>query len=224
MDVMSEKCYLCEAEKFSMEHVPARCFFPEEPEYRKDLIKVPSCQQHNENTSKDDEYVRNIICMSIGNNSVAFKQFIDKVIKSFQHSPALQSQTLHNSQKVYVEEEQCLQQTFAFQIDRDRFDKVMKKIGYALYYHEYNKVWQHGLLIATDNLLDANMQPDELGGVIRIFRPLLKVPVFNGKNPKVFQYKFAETEEGEVILWMKFYEGFEVFIIPNTGTNKPDEI
>ena len=221
---MSEKCYLCEAEKFSMEHVPARCFFPEEPEYRKDLIKVPSCQQHNENTSKDDEYVRNIICMSIGNNSVAFKQFIDKVIKSFQHSPALQSQTLQNTRKVYVEGKEGIQHTFAFEIDRNRFDKVMKKIGYALYYHTYNKVWQRGLIVATDCLLNIGLQQDEYGQLISMYRQQIIEPIFDGKNPKVFQYKFQETESEEVILWMKFYEGFEVFIIPNTNTSRPDEI
>ena len=222
---MSEICYLCSEEKFSMEHVPAKCFFPEESEYRKDLIMVPSCKKHNEDTSKDDEYVRNIICMSIGNNSVAFKQFIDKVLESFQHSPALKSQTLQKVQKVYVkEEENNIEPALAFQIDRERFDKVMKKIGYALYYHEYGKVWQRGLIVATEFLLDINMQQDELGKMIQEFKPQLITPKFDGENPKVFQYKFGETTTEDVILWMKFYEGFEVFIIPNTSTTRPDSI
>ena len=219
---MSENCYLCEEEKCSVEHVPAKCFFPEESENRKDLITVPSCKKHNEDTSKDDEYVRNIICMSIGNNSIAYQQFIKKVLKSFEHSPALQNQTLQTTKQVFVKEQQNLQQTFAFEIDRDRFDKVMKKIGYALYYHEFGKVWQRGLIIATDFLLNSDMQQDELGELISNIRSELVIPVFDGKNPKVFQYKFRETETEDVILWMKFYEGFEVFVIPNTGPNKPD--
>ena len=221
---MSENCYLCGEEKCSVEHVPAKCFFPEESEYRKNLITVPSCKMHNENTSKDDEYVRNIICMSIGNNAIAYQQFIDKVLKSFQRRPALKSKTLQTTKPVYVQEQQKMQQTFAFEIDRDRFDKVMKKIGYALYYHEYGQVWKRGLIVATDFLLDANMQQDELGELISGIRSELITPEFDGNNPKVFQYKFGETNGEDVILWMKFYEGFEVFIIPNINTNQPDII
>lgn len=218
---MNETCYLCEGEKHSKEHVPARCFFPKEDQYRKNLIKVSSCKKHNEDTSKDDEYVRNIICMSIGNNAVAYKQFIEEVLKSFQHSPALQNQTLQTKKQVYVKKCQNVKPTFAFSIDRDRFDKVMKKIGYALYYYKYGKVWQRELIVATEFLLDKYMHQDELGELISSIKSELKMPEFDGENPQVFQYKFEETETEDVILWMKFYEGFEVFIIPNTNTSNP---
>lgn len=221
---MKESCYLCGEEKCSVEHVPAKCFFPKESEYRQNLITVPSCKMHNEDTSKDDEYVRNIICLSIGNNAIAYKQFIEKVLKSFQKSSRLMSQTFQNTQHLFVKEEQRIKSTLAFQIDRERFDKVMKKIGYALYYHKYGKVWQRGLIVATEFLLDENMQQDELGEMIKEFKPLLNTPMFDGNNPKVFQYTFGETDNEDVILWMRFYEGFEVFVIPNTETNQPDNI
>ena len=221
---MDQYCYLCGEPKTSAEHVPARCFFPKDSEFRKDLIKVPSCARHNEATSMDDEYVRNIICMSIGTNPIAFRQFIEEVQKSFEHSIKLQQSTFQNTQKVYVEGREGIQTTFAFEIDRNRFDKVMKKIGYALYYHKYNKVWQRGLIVATDCLLNVGMQQDENGQLISLYRQLMIEPIFDGKNPKVFQYKFQETECEDVILWMKFYEGFEVFIIPNTNTSRPEEI
>lgn len=225
MNAMSDICYLCGKDKFSMEHVPAKCFFPEGSEYRKDLIKVPSCKKHNEDTSKDDEYVRNIICMSIGNNSIAFNQFIDKVLESFQHSPALKSQTFQKVQQVYIKGRgQNIKPVLSFQIDRERFDKVMKKIAYALYYHEYGEVWQRGLFVATEFLLDNNMQQDEFGEMIQEIKPQLVIPEFDGENPKVFQYKFRETTTEDVILWMKFYEGFEVFVVPNTNTSRPDSI
>lgn len=219
---MSDNCYLCGGKKCSVEHVPAKCFFPEDAEYRMNLITVPSCKDHNENTSRDDEYVRNIICMSIGNNAIAYKQFIDKVIKSFEHSPALQKQTLKNTKQVYIKKDEEVQQTFAFKIDIDRFDKVMKKIGYALYYHEFGMVWQKGLIIFSDYLLNDEMQLDELGELISHYRSEFGTSTFDGDNPKVFQYKFQETNSEDVILWMKFYEGFEVFVVPKTDTNQPD--
>ena len=57
-------CYICGQPATSKEHSPARCFFPK-GEIKGELTKVDSCRIHNEDTSKDDEYVRNIIAMTI---------------------------------------------------------------------------------------------------------------------------------------------------------------
>lgn len=222
---MAKTCYLCGAPKFSVEHVPAKCFFPEDPAFRKNLITVPSCSRHNECTSKDDEYIRNVICMSIGTNAIAFKQFIDKVQESFRNSSALAEMTFNNTKQVYIKNEKDdFQQTFAFEIDRERFDKVMKKIGYALFYNQFKKIWQRGLFVATDCLLMNGAQQDDFGEIVQYAKKYIDVPSYDGQNPKVFQYKFLETEGEDVILWMRFYEGFDVFIIPNTTTAKPDDI
>lgn len=222
---MANTCYLCGAPKVSVEHVPAKCFFPENSTFRKNLITVPSCSKHNERTSKDDEYVRNVICMSIGTNAVAFKQFIDKVQESFTHSPYLAGMTFNNTERVYLKDEKNhFQQTFAFEIDRNRFDKIMKKMGYALYYNNFRRIWQRGLIVATDCLLNRGMQQDELGQLVQEAKKQFELPPFDGQNPQVFQYKFMGTDGNDVILWMRFYEGFDVFIIPNTDTSQPDEI
>lgn len=222
---MTNTCYICGAPKFSMEHVPAKCYFPKDSALRKNLVKVPSCKNHNEDTSKDDEYVRNVICMSIGTNAIAFKQFINEVMKSFSNSPKLMDLTFQNTKQVYVDgANDSIQPTYAFEIDRDRFDKVMKKMGYALFYHKYGKIWQRGLMVATDCLLNMGMLQDELGQLIQNFKEQFEIPSFDGQNPQVFQYKFMETDSEDVILWMRFYEGFDVFILPNTSTFQPDEI
>ncbi len=163
--------------------------------------------------------------MSIGTNAVAFKQFIDKVQESFRNSSALADKTFHNTKQVYLQKDNDnFQQTFAFEIDKDRFDRVMKKMGYALYYHKFEQIWQRGLIVATDCLLSSGMQQDELGQLIQYAKEQIETPTFDGQNPQVFQYKFMETDGNDVILWMRFYEGFDVFIIPNTNTSQPDEI
>jgi len=56
-------CYFCGKPATSKEHAPALCFFPDSK--RNNLTKVDSCYDHNEKTSLDDEYVRNIILKSI---------------------------------------------------------------------------------------------------------------------------------------------------------------
>ena len=163
--------------------------------------------------------------MSIGTNATAFKQFIDRVQKSFSHSPSLADMTFHNTKQVYIKDEKNdYQRTFAFEIDRDRFNRVMKKMGYALYYHKFKKIWQRGLIIATDCLLNSGMQQDELGQLIQYAKEQLEIPTFDGQNPQVFQYKFIEIEGDDIILWMRFYEGFDVFVLPNTSASQPDDI
>jgi len=62
-------CYFCGENAQSKEHVPARCFFPENESYRKQLITVPSCEKHNEDTSVDDEYVASTSTMLLHFNN-----------------------------------------------------------------------------------------------------------------------------------------------------------
>src|ERR1700681_2113661 len=55
-------CYACDERRRSVEHVPPKCFFPDEKDangnlpYRKQLITVPACDDHNLRRSKDDFY------------------------------------------------------------------------------------------------------------------------------------------------------------------------
>lgn len=74
-------CYICGQPTTSVEHAPAWCFFPTDK--RINLTTVDSCTNHNEDTSKDDEYVSNIIAMSLGNNQVALDHFLKKCVSSF---------------------------------------------------------------------------------------------------------------------------------------------
>jgi hypothetical protein len=69
-------CYICGGEKVSVEHAPPKGFFPSDK--RNNLITVDSCKEHNEDTSRDDEYVRNIITMMIQGNSTAYQHFKTK--------------------------------------------------------------------------------------------------------------------------------------------------
>jgi hypothetical protein len=61
-------CYMCDSLETSREHAPPRCFFPESKaigrNLRVNLITVPSCDIHNSEKSKDDEFLRSVILMS----------------------------------------------------------------------------------------------------------------------------------------------------------------
>lgn len=56
-------CYYCGGNVTGVEHVPPRSFFPRG--MRQDLITVDSCDFHNQEKSKEDEYVRAILLSSI---------------------------------------------------------------------------------------------------------------------------------------------------------------
>jgi len=178
---MAKQCYICGNPATSKEHAPAQSYFPEDQAFRINLVTVPACREHNEDTAKDDEYVRNIISMSLGGNNVAFKQFLDKTIESFEQSKGLLVTTIKNSQRVYTDENGTIKPTVAFQIDRDRFNKVIRKIAYALFYKTYKEPWDRELIVMTEFLRQGNMQADEFGELIRQVKPLIEEHPFDGK-------------------------------------------
>lgn len=51
------KCYMCECEGTTKEHVPPRCFFPKQK--RVNLFTVPSCKKHNCRKSNIDQMMMN---------------------------------------------------------------------------------------------------------------------------------------------------------------------
>lgn len=220
-------CYICGNEKHSVEHAPAKCFFPTEK--RVNLTTVSSCESHNEDTSKDDEYVRNIIAMSISNNQVALDHFLKQCVKSFMRSPALLKKTTENQQRVYYKDrednDQEIKPTLAFGIDRDRIDLVMKKIAYAIFFKKYNQRWNRKLFTGTEHLRTNGMQAEDLGLLIQGAKKLLSAVPFEGNNPEVFQFVFMPTDSDDIndqILMMKFYEGFEMWVFPLDGTKGPE--
>ncbi|MDP1760505.1 MAG: hypothetical protein Q8L01_03645 [Candidatus Woesebacteria bacterium] len=205
---------MCGEDAVSSEHVPARGFFPEEAEYRKDLITVPSCKKHNEDTSSHDEYVRNFITTHEANNHLAFRQFKDKVTESLKRSkwmlgPAIKIQT----QKGTV---------YAIQIQRWIFDQIFRKIAYALYFFKYGVPWNRELIILTRHLVYGDLSTDDYGKLIVAVEEVLPPLPTNGKNPLVFKYSFLDGSEDpdKAILCMTFYEGFTVWFTVVQGSTK----
>ena len=58
-------------------------------DYRKNLITVPACDDHNLEKSHDDEYLHLIVIHGYFNNPLAQKQFKTKLTRAFSRRPAL---------------------------------------------------------------------------------------------------------------------------------------
>lgn len=212
-------CYMCNKEKISVEHAPPKSFFPSG--MRNNLITVGSCQEHNEDTSSDDEYVRNLITMLINGNSTAYKQFSEKTIKSFKKSPLLLQRITEKQHPVSFNGVK----TMALEIDRDRVDLVMRKIAYAIFYNKYNQRWLRKLMTATTHLKTPEFKNDEFSKLIENIQQK-HIPEYEGDNPDVFQFAFIKLDDNiyNNFLRMKFYDGFEIWIFPDeeTGECEPE--
>ena len=212
------KCYMCNNESTSVDHAPPKGFFP--IDMRNNLITVPACQLHNEDMSKDDEYARNIITMSIENNQTAIDLFFDKVYRSYQRHPGLVNPIKESLKDVSFYRTNAK----SFVINRPRFDRVIRKIAYGLFYHEFKHTWDRLLAVTTNQIKMADMNNDHLGEIFDSLTDDLNELVLKGNNPLVFQYAFIDSGPGlfEKGLFLVFFEGFPFWIIPEASSDHPD--
>ena len=207
------KCFLCDSKSTSVEHVPARSFFPKNKRFN--LITVPSCEKHNLDTSLDDEYIRDVIAMAKGTNSIAVNHFRDKGIKSLQKSPALANLIAKNPKYLNFIKDNEETKNLTYQVERPRFDRVLKKIAYGLYFHKYKSTWNKELAISTDRLITENYEPDIIAEELKRHPELRDSANYEGNNPDVFKFSFLDfSNRPDKFLLMNFYEYFEIWALP----------
>lgn len=183
-------CYICGKPATSVEHSPAKSFFP--PQFRDQLITVDSCEEHNEATSMEDEYARVVIIANVVNNDEAKTYFQDKPLRGLKKSPKLAERLAESTRQVFVKDEYKedaeLENALQVQIERDRIDEVMRKVAYGIFYHEYGMPWNRALNIGTEHLVDQDLQPDLLGQLIiegkraMVIQPFLREPILRSFN------------------------------------------
>ncbi len=206
------KCYACDEIATTTEHVPPKSFFPKNE--RINLFTVPSCKLHNNDNSKDVEYVRNVITMHFLNNVTGFDHFQNKTFKSFKHSISLFKTTLKNSKKVTLNGGDVI----TFPIDLERFENVMNHIGKALYFKEFNIRFKSSFYVYSYSLyFQETIQYNKKIPEIDNLNSLLDQISFkerNTSNPSVFRYYYFGENNQNFIFKLEFYNGFFVFLLP----------
>ncbi|MBK9402923.1 MAG: hypothetical protein IPN57_00095 [Ignavibacteria bacterium] len=169
---------------------------------------------------KDDEYVRNVLTACIENNQTSNDHFLNKSLKSFQRNPGLAAEIRKSLKDAHFYKLNAK----AFKVDRQRFDKVIRKIAYALFYKEFGFTWQRLLAVTTNQLKMSDMSKDHLGVLFESLTAALDKLLLKGQNPLIFQYAFIElsADKFEKALFMLFYEGFPFWIIPDKTSNRCD--
>jgi hypothetical protein len=177
------------------------------------LITVPSCEKHNEDTSADDEYVRNIITVHHENNPIAFQQFKNKVVRSLK----LDISKFGKPHKIVTPQGAV----YAFEIDRARFERVIRKMGYAIFFHVHKYQWNRKLIVLSKHLLYRDLSYDDYGELLISVEANLPELPSNGQNPQVFHYAIVKSglENEDSIIRLTFYEGFTVWITTVIGSS-----
>ena len=202
------KCYMCDNESTTEEHVPPACFFP--PGQKVNLITVSSCTLHNLRKSKDDEYIRSIIAPSLGNNSFGLDMALTKVNRSFLHSKGLIAAVFKEANAVRTGDGR---ETVAITVNLNRWDEFFNHFSNAIYFHDFQTTHRKRWDIVTPSL-----KPDNsvLNGQLDPYREVnqklstMRFVEQKASNPKIFRYSLFRHSSESYAYKFVFYEGFVV--------------
>src|SRR5690606_5165349 len=134
----SEICYMCQNSATSSEHVPPQCIFPEKKDanqdLRKNLITVPSCEEHNQRKSHDDQFLMVSLAGLIGNNSIGFQHFNGKIQRALKRtSYKLLEDVFLKKKLIKFEAENNFMEVLWGTPDYERLVRCFKNIGYGIH-------------------------------------------------------------------------------------------
>lgn len=199
-----QTCYACEKPATTREHVPPLCFFPSDQ--RKGLITVPSCKLHNNDNSRDVEYVRNVV-VSLAELGPESKEVFDKALRSFDRRPGLMPRVYGDIRPMMLDGEE----RGVFTMDLARSDRVMIAAARALYYRESAKKlkkWKVFMVTAQSD--------ESLSGGKDAWEPLRKqlatvrYQYSATAQPNVFVYGTVVLKPSAVVYQLIFYNAVVV--------------
>ena len=219
---MTKKCYMCDKDATTVEHVPPRCIFPELKDsngidYKKNLITVPSCEEHNNSKSTDDTYLRDILSMVGTSSSLGKLQFTKKTMKQASRRPALMNDMLAKSApyEVSFDDGATKQPTFGIRVDDDRLQNSFECMARALYYHEKNEKFSGESINVFPLFLFNKELQEEREQLANVIDSVMKQNSIlqKGGNPDIFYYQFYENSDGSIFIKMVFYGNARCYIV-----------
>jgi hypothetical protein len=208
---------MCDKPSTSREHVPPQCFFPEQKDlpkgvdHRRNLITIPSCDEHNLHTSENDEHLLVVIAAHFQNNQAAYSHYMTKIIRAFKHSGGLRQRFFESCFPVKLDGES----TAAIVLETARVLSELDKIARGLYYYHFKQKWLTSNLwvFSPSRLRSAESFYDQLSLKIctAAEKQIRGTPQY-GDNPDIFYFQ-AYRDDSLTMLKMVFYGGFEVFAL-----------
>jgi len=206
---MNKKCYCCNNIAISREHIPPKCLFLKPRP--SDMITIPSCEKHNLEKSKDDEYFRWFISTACAEfSSEAVKLLKGKVIRGLRRNPALLNMIMQGAIKdidVYSKGGIWLGRRPGFKYNKNRILRILKLICKGLYYHHFNKriISSHRFVYEFNPNLDRNM-----------IDAITNLKLHNIGKGNVFSYRYyrKNVNNKDTSMWIiMFYDSFLVICV-----------
>lgn len=227
-----QTCYMCEKDSTTVEHVPPKCLFPELKDsgrqLRSNLITVPSCDEHNGQKSKEDEFLMVSLAGIIGNNSIGYEHYHGKIQRALKRTAfKLLEEVFLKKKLVKLGDENSYLEILWGTPDHNRLINCFRHIAYGIHFHHYG----HKFVGEVKPYL-AFVYPNEKNP--KTFKSFLKEKVrleldgkpTHGENQEVFYYQFTDTDQfGLFLCRLKFYQNIDVYIsfLPS-GYSKPYDI
>jgi len=120
-------CYFqgCDEKATTKEHVPPKCFFPDDEKVQ--LITVGSCPLHNNAKSHNDTYALAHICMNSSPSNRSREIWLEKIAPQLEHNNRAFAKTLLKGSKTENG------RTF-YSVDRERLDGFFAAVSCGLIY------------------------------------------------------------------------------------------
>ena len=205
-------CYACDKPRTSMEHAPPRCFFPEEKDengaylYRKELMKVPSCDEHNTKKSSDDVYALWHLAPVVGVNECGLLILSTVLQRVADHDwdkrgGALARRILNEFSELDDEGRPI------GKVDAPRMIRFMVACARAVYFYEkFEKLLGPLRVTNTGNDFRDPLKAEALRAHERFFDSEMGNCEVRGSNPRVFQYSICQKpERGIILVRLVFY-------------------
>lgn len=241
----SAQCYCCEQTATTRDHIPPKCFFPEKkylssnsPDYRSDLITVPSCSQHNNSRSSDDEYTALVIVLN-SKSDLAFTMCKSKWVNTLlRREGALGKRIFSTARRVRILSKKnsilIPDETLAIPYEKGRIDSVIGSIARAIYYLEsgYQDKWVNNCIIKSLNFLNRDLShpqdAEALNHMNQVFineekRKELGL-IKKGSQPDVFYYQFFKSKNKNFFIRMVFYGDVTFFAVLTEKETTPSRI
>lgn len=199
-----------------MEHTPPKCIFPEQKDtngidYRKELITVPSCDEHNSAKSKDDEYLMMVLTSYINNNEAAQNQIKSKIARAWAKNPIFATTVVKNIRTLQTLEGE----KHAFEVDIERFNQSIEWAANGLYLHVYGtrinppyKVISYPLIQLEGS--EASFVNLGRANIIKLATEMCGGLPTHGNNPDIFWFQVSPVMDDRSVMRMCFFESFQV--------------
>lgn len=208
-------CVLCGMKNATTrEHIPPKCIFLKP--LPSNLTTVPACYSCNNISSKDDEYFRVMLAISVGHQTERGKEFFQESRKTISHkgNRKLREYIRNNLLEVPVSTESgiYLGKHHAIKVDPEFVKPVLRKITKGLFFKLSNKI------LADDSEIKFFVQQKSLlvpnAGFNKDVFELCSPHMITEFIRDEFSYKFGVVDDAEnsSIGFYQFYNAFYVTV------------